>query len=64
VVGIGLLVVVGAPILYVLWSALNHLLSGEWSSVRWGLVIPTLFVFAVYLYGVSRLVRRWGGEGG
>lgn len=59
------LVALGFPMIYVLWDALNHLLSGELGRIRWALVLPVLVVFVVYVYIVSRVVRRWDrpGEG-
>lgn len=59
---IALLVLVGGPMVYVLWEALNHLLSGDPGAVRWGLVVPVLLVFAIYVYLLSRVVVRWDEE--
>ena len=53
------LVVVGAPLIYVLWEALNSLLSGRPGEIRWGLVLPALVVFAAFVVFLARLVRRW-----
>lgn len=53
------LVVVGMPMVYVLWSALNRVMLGDLGGVRWGLVLPVLLVFLGYLYLLARLVRRW-----
>jgi len=53
------LVVVGAPLVYVLWEALNSLLSGHPGEIRYGLVVPALVLFTVFVVFVARLVRRW-----
>ena len=55
------LTVVGMPMIYVLWSALNQILLGEFGSVRWALTLPVLAIFLGFVYFLSRLVRRWEG---
>ncbi|MFW6206722.1 MAG: hypothetical protein ACOC5J_02185 [Gemmatimonadota bacterium] len=57
-----LLVVVGGPLVYVLWGAINQLLLGEVQQVRFSLVVPAAAVFLVLVIFVSRLVRRWEGR--
>ncbi|MFP3948942.1 MAG: hypothetical protein ACLFWG_09450 [Longimicrobiales bacterium] len=57
-----LLVVVGGPLVYVLWGAINQLLLGEVQQVRFSLVVPAAAVFLVLVIFVSRLVRRWEGQ--
>ncbi|MDX1566343.1 MAG: hypothetical protein R3223_01000 [Longimicrobiales bacterium] len=57
-----LLTVVGGPLVYVLWGAVNHLLLGELDQVRLALVLPAAAVFLVLVIFVSRLVRRWEGQ--
>jgi len=56
---IALLVLVGGPMVYVLWEALNHLLSGDPGAVRWGVVVPVFVLFSAYVYWLSRIVVRW-----
>lgn len=55
------LVVLGMPMVYVLWSALNEILLGRLGSVRWALFLPVLAVFLGFLHVLSRLVKRWEG---
>lgn len=58
-----LLVVVGGPLVYILWGAINHLLLGEPEAVRFGVVLPAAVVFLGLVFFVSRLVRRWEDQG-
>lgn len=53
------LVVVGAPMVYVLWEALNALLSGHPERIRMTVVLPVVAVFAIFVYFLARVVRRW-----
>lgn len=53
------LVLIGTPMVFVLWSAVNEVLLGEADSVSWVLVVPVLLVFLGFLYLVDRVVRRW-----
>ena len=56
------LVVVGGPLVYVLWGAINNLLLGDIERVRISVVLPAAVVFVALVVYVSRLVRRWEGE--
>lgn len=56
---IALLVVIGLPMVYILWDAVNHLLTGHIGDINFVLVLPVLAVFAVFVYVLARLVRRW-----
>lgn len=64
VVKMVLLVVVGGPMVYVLWEALNHLLSGDADAVRWSIVFPVLVVFSGFVIWLARAVSRWDRAGG
>lgn len=59
IIGIGVLVAVGLPLVYVLWTAVNLLLAGRPGEIRFPLVLPVLLAFIALLYGVSRLIIRW-----
>lgn len=59
IIAISVFVVVGFPMVYVLWDALNHLLGGQLRAIRPWLVLPVLIVFAAFVYLLSRFVRRW-----
>ena len=59
---IALLVLIGFPMVYVLWEALNLLLAGDLSSIRYPIVIPVLAVFVALLVVVAKLIRNWEQE--
>lgn len=54
-----LLVAIGAPMIYYLWTVLNELLAGvvDWGQLLVGLVV--LAVFVAYLVFVIGRIRRW-----
>lgn len=54
-----LLVVVGGPLVYVLWGAVNDVLLGEPGRVHLAVVLPAFIAFVVVVFFVARLVRRW-----
>lgn len=54
-----LLVVVGGPLVYFLWGAVNNILLGEFGRVRLSVVVPASIAFIVVVLYVARLVRRW-----
>lgn len=49
-----LFVLLGAPLVWVVWEAVNSLLSGHVGDVRWALTIPA----AVLLAGLLALLGR------
>lgn len=55
---IAVFVLLGFPLVFVLWEALNHLLALEFGAVRWLLVLPSVLAFAVLLLALARVVRR------
>ncbi len=59
---IAILVIVGLPMVYVLWEAVNLLLTGDLAAIRYAIVVPVLAVFLALLVGVAKLVRRWERE--
>jgi hypothetical protein len=52
-------IAVGAPMVWVLWEALNDLLSGVLDGRRLLIALPVLVLFLVYAAFVGRLVQRW-----
>lgn len=54
-----LLVIVGGPLVYFLWGAVNNILLGEFGRVRLVVVLPASIAFIVVVLYVARLVRRW-----
>ena len=55
----GLIVVVGAPMIWYLWEVLTQLLSGVFDVRAVLIAIPVLAVFLAFLWFVSRIVQRW-----
>ena len=52
-------VVVGAPMVYYLWTTINELLAGHVDGSRVLLSIVILLIFLGLLTILSRSVRRW-----
>ncbi len=62
VAAMAIAVLVGAPLVYLIWEAVNELLTGHVADVA---VLPTLvaaFVFTVLLWVLGRSVMRVVGE--
>lgn len=54
-----LFVVVGAPMVYYLWTTINELLAGHFQAVRLGISIIVLLIFLGLLGILTRSIRRW-----
>ena len=54
-----LFVVVGAPMVYYLWSTINELLAGHVDGARLGISIIVLLIFLGLLSILTRSIRRW-----
>ena len=52
-------VVVGAPMVYYLWSTINELLAGHVAWARVGIAIIVLLIFLGLLGILTRSIRRW-----
>jgi hypothetical protein len=52
-------VIVGAPLVYLLWRVVNDLLTGQVVGTRLLLAVPALVVFIILLNVLARTVRRW-----
>lgn len=52
-------VVVGTPLVYLLWTVVNDLLTGNIVTSRLLLAVPVLIVFIIVLTVLARTVRRW-----
>jgi hypothetical protein len=52
-------VVVGTPLVYLLWTVVNDLLTGHIVTSRLLLAGPVLIVFIIVLNVLARTVRRW-----
>jgi hypothetical protein len=58
-IAIGTFVLVGVPLVYVIWDAVNQVLAGNLRAVRPGLVFPAAAGLAVVLFVFTRVLRRW-----
>lgn len=54
-----LFVVVGAPMVYYLWTTINELLTGRIDGARLGISIIVLLIFLGLLGILTRSIRRW-----
>ncbi len=52
-------VIVGAPMVYYLWTTVNELLAGHIEWGRIGISIIVLLIFLGLLGILSRSIRRW-----
>jgi hypothetical protein len=59
---IGLFVVIGAPLVFLIWEAINQALTGHWDAVRVAYVAPAVVVLVAALYGMARVLRRWSAR--
>lgn len=54
-----LFVLVGAPLVYYLWTTLNELLAGHIDTTRLAISIIVLLIFLGLLSILTRSIRRW-----
>ena len=52
-------VVIGAPMVYYLWTTINELLAGHIAWGRLGISIIVLLIFLGLLGILTRSIRRW-----
>jgi hypothetical protein len=52
-------VIVGTPLVYLLWRVVNDLLTGQIVGTRLLLAVPALVVFIIVLNVLARTIRRW-----
>ena len=52
-------VIVGTPLVYLLWRVVNDLLTGQVVGTRLLLAVPALVVFIIVLNVLARTIRRW-----
>jgi len=64
VASMALFVVVGTPLVYLIWKVINDLLTGHIVTSRLLVAVPTLIVFLFVLKWLARSVRRWDGRVG
>lgn len=59
-----LFVVVGTPLVYLIWMVINDLLTGHIVTSRLLLAVPALIVFLFVLKLLAGSIRRWDGRVG
>lgn len=59
---IGLFVLLGLPLVYVIWETINEVLTGNLAAVRLQLFLPAVVALAVVLVVLMRVLRRWFGD--
>jgi hypothetical protein len=62
VLGIGLFVLLGFPLVAYLWESLNQLMGGEVHAGRLLRSVPAALLLAAILLVLARTVRRWEAE--
>jgi hypothetical protein len=55
-----LFVVLGAPLVWVVWEAVNKLLTGHPGDVHWALTLPALALLIVLLSLLGRSTAKLG----
>lgn len=57
----GAFVIVGAPLVYLLWTVVNDILTGHIVTTRLLMAVPVLIVFIIVLNVLARTVKRMDG---
>jgi len=55
--------ILGGPLVFVIWETINQALTGNFAAVRLGWFLPATVAFAVLLYVLGRVLRRWSADG-
>ncbi len=64
VIQMGIVVLLGMPVVAYLWETLNQLLSLHVNPTRLLISLPLLVVFVVWLWWLARQAQRWMEAGG
>ncbi len=64
VIQMGIVVLLGMPVVAYLWETLNQLLSLHVNLTRLLISLPLLVVFVVWLRWLARQAQRWMEAGG
>jgi hypothetical protein len=62
IAALGLFVLLGLPLVYVIWETINQVLTGNLAAVRLELFVPAVVAFGVVLFAFMRVLRRWFGD--
>lgn len=52
-------VVIGTPLVYVIWKVINDLLTGHLVTGRLLLAVPALVLLVIVLRVLANAIRRW-----
>lgn len=63
VLGMALFVLLGAPLVWVVWEAVNSLLTGHFGEVRWLPALAALVLLLALLGLLGRVASELGGPG-
>ena len=59
-ISMALFVVLGAPLVWVVWEAVNKLLTGHPGDIHWALTLPALALLIVLLALLGRSTAKLG----
>ena len=62
ILSMALFVVLGAPLVWVVWEAVNKLLTGHPGDIHWALTLPALALLIALLVLLGRLTPRLDGS--
>lgn len=62
VLSMALFVVLGAPLVWVVWEAVNKLLTGNPGEISWALTLPALALLIVLLVLLGRSTPKLDGS--
>lgn len=62
IAALGLFVLLGLPLVYVIWETVNQALTGRFAAVRLELFLPAIVALGIVLFVFVRVLRRWFGE--
>jgi len=58
VISMALFVVLGAPLVWIVWEAVNELLTGHPGDIHWALTLPALALLIVLLALLGRSTAK------
>jgi hypothetical protein len=61
-IGMGLFVIIGIPMIFYIWRFINELLSGRFILADAALATVLLVIFIGFLRILGKQVRRWDGQ--
>lgn len=62
IAALGLFVLLGLPLVYVIWETINQVLTGNFAAFRLELFLPAIVALVVVLVVFKRVLRMWFGD--